>query len=68
MLRCLEAYQHYRDSDNASATEMPPRKPPHVMLVTVPGVNFRQCRIIVRGTATLTQRASRIAGMASSPA
>jgi pyruvate/2-oxoglutarate dehydrogenase complex dihydrolipoamide dehydrogenase (E3) component len=55
---------HHED-DNASATEMPPRNPPQIMMVTAPVGNLCQMLIISTGVPTLTHRAKSIAGIAN---
>ena len=55
-------------SESASATEIPPLRPPHVMIGTTPGEKLRKGRSSSTGTATAASRASSANPIDSRPA
>ena len=54
-------------SDSASAIEIPPRNPPHVMIPIVAHPNLRSRGVAKIGPATLISRASRTMTIATMP-
>ena len=52
----------------ARATEMPPRRPPQVRILTTPGLKERKGLRRLMGRPTAVKRQARTRGMAISPA
>ena len=64
MVRIVALYS-LLGNDSASATAIPPRKPPQVRMGIAPLVNVRHRERTVIGTETATQRAKIVNGIAS---